>query len=258
MLKPTEIADIYSAIKIALDKAERDWRNAGEELIAESYSAESNRTNIPSKIPGHERVQDEETVIDEFIAFVADMRDSTKHLLCALSSKNSKVSQLQRVYYETSALLPAIATLVTLRGGGVTEYLGDGVLALFRVDNDCEEVIINTYQTAKDCIDELRDIVNEQLRLRYSLPPIDLGIGLALSKAIVTLVGIEGNLQPKAFGECVFKATKLSCKKNSVGIDVKLYTAWPRAPGGSVKHKKEVFNGETGYVCYKRYSKQEG
>jgi len=49
----------------------------------------------------------------------------------AVSSKTSKVSQLQRIFYETSALLPAMAKLIFFENGSVTEYLGDGVLGLF-------------------------------------------------------------------------------------------------------------------------------
>lgn len=41
-------------------------------------------------------------------------------------------------------------------------------------------------------------------------PPLKIGIGLAMSKAIVSLTGLSDNHHPKAFGECVFRAIKRS------------------------------------------------
>lgn len=243
---------VVACINSALDKAEEHWRNGGQQLLRkslivnESYaSAES----APSSIPGHKVVQDEETVIDEFIALVADMRDSSKHLNCAI---NAKVSQLQRVFYETSALLPALAMTIKFEEGSVTEYLGDGVLALFRVDHvDKPKAIYAAYAAATNCVQQTRALVNKALWDRYDLPSIDLGVGLAHSKAIVTLVGLPGEKHPKAFGECVFRATKLSGGKNEIYIDQFVKGLWPTAKGGVLRFIQKSRNEVDGYLISK-------
>lgn len=205
--------------------------------------------SAPSRIPGHEKVQDDETVIDEFIALVADMRDSSKHLNSAISEKTAKVSQLQRVYYETSALLPALALTIKFKNGNVTEYLGDGVLALFQVDQaDKSKAIYAAHGAAVNCIGQTRALVNAELDKRYSLPPLDLGVGLAMSKTIVTLVGLPGEKHPKAFGECVFRATKLSSGKNEIYVDAKVRGAWPTAKDGKLRFLERSKREVPGYL----------
>lgn len=255
MLTSSEKDELRLIINSSLDKAEKQWREGGHLLKANrELSIESMHESVmdsaePSKIPGHEMVRDDETVIDEFIAFVADMRDSSKHLMCAMSPKNADVSGLQRVYYETSALLPSLAYAVNKEDGSVTEYLGDGILALFRLDpEDKSEAIYAAHRAAKNAIGDARNIINEILSERYRLPPINLGVGLAVSKALITLVGLAPDKHPKAFGECVFRATKLSGGKNEVVSDENLKAIWPSSKGGTLQfHRKNVKNID-GYI----------
>jgi class 3 adenylate cyclase len=243
---------VVACINSALDKAEEHWRNGGQQLIRKSFVVNDSRAraeSAPSSIPGHKVVQDEETVIDEFIALVADMRDSSKHLNCAI---NAKVSQLQRIFYETSALLPALAMTIKFEEGSVTEYLGDGVLALFRVDKtDKPKAIYAAYEAANNCVQQTRVLVNKALWDRYDLPSIDLGVGLAHSKAIVTLVGLPGEKHPKAFGECVFRATKLSTGKNEIYIDQFVKGLWPTTKGGLLRFILKSRNDVDGYLISK-------
>lgn len=89
-----------------------------------------------SLMPGLPPIYEGQTIIGEFIALVADMRDSTNHLLQAISPKKADISDLQRVFYETSALLPSLAKVVSFHDGKTTEYLGDGILAFFLVDEE--------------------------------------------------------------------------------------------------------------------------
>ncbi len=116
--------------------------------------------SMPSRIPGHEMVTPEGKT-DELICLVADMRKSSEHLMCAIGG--NRPSQLTRVHYETSALLPALERTIQFNEGSVTEYLGDGILALFRVTDDEGESIKNAYRAAKNCIGDTRHIVNEAL-----------------------------------------------------------------------------------------------
>lgn len=254
MLTPSEKNELQLIINSSLNKAEKQWEEGGHLLKSNLAMDSMNESFIdsaePSKIPGHKIVRDGETVIDEFIAFVADMRDSSQHLMCAISPKNADVSGLQRVHYETSALLPSLAYVINKEGGNVTEYLGDGVLALFQIDPDAkEDAIYASHRAAKNSIICARDLINEILLMRYNLPKIDLGVGLAVSKTLITLVGLAPDKQPKAFGECVFKATKLSVGKNEVICDKNLKAMWPSSKGGSLKFKgKSLKNNIEGYV----------
>jgi hypothetical protein len=156
--------------------------------------------------------------------------------------KKAKVSLLQRVYYETSALLPALALTINFEGGSVTEYLGDGLLALFKVDpEDKSKAIYAAHRAAKDSIGPIRHAVNSIIRERYSLPEIDLGVGLAISKTLVTLIGIKNEKHPKAIGECIFRASKLSSERNLIIVDENMKINWPTAKYGTLKfHKKKV------------------
>lgn len=255
MLSKAEENQINACINEALDRAENHWRNGGYKLMAKAVTLDSineRMESAPSHIPGHGIVQDEETVIDEFIALVADMRDSSKHLNSAISAKTSKVSQLQRVYYETSALLPALALTVKFQNGNVTEYLGDGVLALFKVDAaDKSVAIYAAYEAAVNSVGRTRQLVNIILSERYNLPELDLGVGLALSKTIVTLIGLPGEKHPKAFGECVFRATKLSGGKNEIYVDEFVRGTWPKAENGTLRFTLREKNNVNGYLITK-------
>lgn len=250
MLTANQASEIESLVVQSLDRAEATWDKVGTEFrLMEGVMAKAEI--VPSKIPGHSWVSDDRPVVDTFIAAVVDMRDSSKHLLQAISQKEAKVSQLQRVFYETSALLPAMAQTLKYRQGQVTEYLGDGVLALFRAEpGDEENTIYRAYWASQDCIGGARTIVNSELARRYSLPPLDLGVGLSCSKAIVTLVGLDGDKHPKAVGECVYRAAKLSKGKNEVHVDAWLRKTWPSGEKGILRFFEKSLRGEPGYLVH--------
>ncbi len=243
MLSSNEKELIERIINNSLDRAEEHWKNGGyllqENFTMDNMSMESieKRASEPSNIPGRPIVQDGETVISEFIALVMDMRDSSKHLMNDISAKTSSVTRLERIYYETSALLPAVEQTIKFKKGSVTEYLGDGLLALFKVDIDDKHMARKqAYDAAVNIIIDTRNILNEILEKRYGLPPIDLGVGLSISQTLVTLMGLSGNKKyPKAFGQCVFRATKLSNERNKIGIDDMLHKMWPTSKTGRLR-----------------------
>lgn len=252
MLTKEEKKLIEDVIKESLNLAEKHWQNGGY-LLKESVTFDNigleRYESEPSKIPGHSEVQDRETVIDEFIALVMDMRDSSDHLMQDISSKISKVTMLQRVYYETSALLPAVEQTIKFSHGSVTEYLGDGVLAFFKVDEDDKhKTIREVYKIAENIMDDTLLIVNDILNKRYGLPPLEIGIGLSMSKALVTLMGLSGSKHPKAFGTCVFKSTKLSSGRNEILTDEWIRDSWPSSSGGELKFKSKRVKGVDGYL----------
>jgi len=257
-MNSSDILDIRMLVNRSLDHAEKHWRKGGHHLIAESASGNEalNKSAMDaavSRIPGYEIVEDGETIVDEFIAIVIDMRGSTKHMLNA--DKSSSLEGIQRVFYETSALLPALEKTINIYSGGVTEYLGDGVLGFFKRDEaKPEKAIYNAHDAAKSCLSTTLEIVNESLKIRYGLPPLVIGVGMALSKALISLSGIDGVKHPKAYGECVFRATKLSGGQNVVLIDQRLRDAWPKTQGGTLSFmKSEVAkDGVTGFKLIRK------
>ena len=80
-------AQIRFCVEEALDYAERVWNRVGDELVehevsrvAKAFVADSMATDFPGRLT----IEPESPEVDYFIAFVADMRDSTRHLLCAI------------------------------------------------------------------------------------------------------------------------------------------------------------------------------
>lgn len=248
MLTEQQSIELKQLVSRSLDRAENIWNKVGREVqVMEERLAKDEA--LPSSIPGHSWVSEDRPLVDTFVAVVVDIRDSSKHLLQAISPKEAKVSQLQRVFYETSALLPAVAQTLGYKKGRVTEYLGDGVLALFQVESGEEEQsIYSAYWASQDCIVDVRSIVNNELAFRYSLPALDLGVGLSYSKAIVTLVGLDGEKHPKAIGECVYRAAKLSKGRNEVYVDEWLRNSWPSGKGGILRFLSKTLRGEQGYL----------
>lgn len=232
-----QLTDINSTISDSLNRAEKNW-NAVKTAFAIESLQERFEHYEPSKIPGHPFVSDGKPEVTTFIAMVVDMRNSTEHL--QTERNNPKIENgFQRIYYETSALLPAISKTVSFNDGFVTEYLGDGALILFKVDDGNEkDVITSVSVAAKHCINETRQAINSQLYARYNLKAIDIGIGLSIGKAMVTLVGDIDNLQPKAIGKCIWEATKLSSEVNKIVISDNLHSAWPTSKGGTVLFKQ--------------------
>lgn len=224
MLNKDQKDKINILINKTLDRAESIWENGGYNLLESLESDElilEKAESVNSFIPGYPIVAEENTpLIDTFIAMVADIRGSSKNLL----NPHNLDSGIQRVYYETSALLPAMAMAIQYQKGQVTEYLGDGILALFRIEDNA--AIISACNAAISCIDEIRVLVNKELYERYGLPNLDIGIGLSMSKAIISLVGLNNAKQAKIIGECVYNAAKLSKGKNEIITDKKTFESF--------------------------------
>jgi class 3 adenylate cyclase len=237
--------DIKKIVNKSLDRAEAIWDEVGTLIFAKCD--ESFRAAIPSQIPEHSLVDPDKPEVGEFIALVVDMRQSSRHLMCEIAE--AKVSRLQRIFYEVSALLPATAQIIYDKNGKITEYLGDGLLSIFKVDsNNPNESLYASYYAARECIKNVNNIINPILNERYSLPDISIGVGLAKSKAVVTTMGLVKYMQPKVFGKCVFYATKLSSGNNQIYIDKNLKAAWPTSKGGKLTFIKKTLKDVDGYL----------
>lgn len=233
-------ATLLETAQTSLDQAEKIWEGVADQLEkAAAFEVLVERAVLPSRIPGHPFVDADKPMVDDFIAFVFDIRDSTKHLLHRIASAD--VTQLQRVFYETSATLPVMERVLTHHGGHVTEYLGDGLLGFFRLPAEQRDDVVKASGTAaRNAIQALQEIVSPLLTERYRLPALYGGVGLAVSQAIVTVVGSGYFGQPKAFGECVFRASKLAnpegySGRDSIFVDKVLFEMWPSSKSGLLK-----------------------
>lgn len=253
MLPNKQKIELIQVVRESLDEAENIWNKVGDALVMansrlSTYKAES----VNTQIPGYPIIEQGQPKVDDFIAIVADMRDSTTHLLQAISQKTASVNQLQRVFYETSALLPSLAKAIGYENGKITEYLGDGILGLFCVNKeDKSETIYAANRAASKCLETVSDVVNPLIAERYSLPPLQIGVGLAYSKAVVTLVGLPNFMQPKVFGECVFRASKLSSGSNEVIIDKVLRDMWPTSKNGTLRFIPKKKRNVDGFLIQK-------
>lgn len=240
-LTDEQSAIVRALVATSLEAAEDVWEKHQPifETATETLKFETlaKRAEVaPSRIPNHPFVSSEHSELAEYVCLVADMRDSSKHLMEAYSKSKPSYERMKRVYFETAALLPALDQTVQFEQGSVTEYLGDGILAVFSVNpDDRGPDIKRAHRAAQNCVSDTRAIVNKEIADRYQLPALDLGVGLGFGDAIVQLVGVPSRMHPKVIGPCVYYATKLSSGRNIVLVNEALKKAWPTSKGGKLQ-----------------------
>ncbi|MFN4027711.1 MAG: hypothetical protein ACK4IZ_09715 [Flavobacterium sp.] len=225
--------ELKNSIIRELEIAENIFNDVRDELSKSVTFSRMDESISDSKIPGFSILKKGEGEVGDFIALVFDIRNSTDHLIHRISQGNAKVSQLERVYYETTAVNTLGILIVNKHKGRITEFLGDGFLALFEAKE--KNQVYTAHRTAKDCLKYLQSIVNPILKDRYNLPELKIGIGLAYSKAIVTLIGVGEDVHAKAIGECIYRASKLSKGFNEICADDQLKLFWPSSKDGTLK-----------------------
>lgn len=249
--------ELLEIVNKTLDRCEKQWENTlgQDELLKKAMrEAFAARTNIP----GHPYLDENQYKSDQFVAFMLDMRDSTKHLRQAISHRIARVSLMQRVFYEVSALLPAMAKVINEYNGAVTEYLGDGLLALFQLPKEKkaqELVLYNVLDAARTCMDALHQVVNVVLKTRYNLPPLQIGIGLAFSDAIISHFGLSPDTQVKVIGQCIYFASQCSKGRNQIIVHEWLENIWPTSKEGKLRFIPKQFSDFKGYIIEQDSSK---
>lgn len=236
--------EIKETVIKELEKAESIWKDVKDNIAVKatrSFSA-LNESYTPSSIPGFPLLKNGEGKVGEFIAMVLDIRNSSNHLLQAISNKKG-VSQLQRIFYETTAINTIGLITVNENSGTITEFLGDGFLAIYSAENNSD--VHKPKKAAEECLRVVKDIINPLLKERYDLPELTIGIGLAYSKAIVTVIGFNEDLFPKAIGECVFRASKLSNGNNEILYDNGIKNFWPTSKGGKISFSEKNHKNST-------------
>jgi class 3 adenylate cyclase len=136
--------------------------------------------------------------------------------------------------------------------GVVTEYLGDGLLALFQFpfdDTDKREKVCEVVMgVARECLEALQIAVNPILNQRYSLPSLKIGVGMSYSQSIITHFGIEPNTQVKVIGRCIYDVSKLSKGENEIAIHEKLKKVYPSSKEGKLSFFRKKIDDIEGYV----------
>lgn len=247
---------IQNLIDKQLDIADQFWEESGSNLedeeskrrelafeslnMSESIVCDSAEP-LDTRLPGVPKIPVYKSRNEELIALVADMRDSTKHAKTQINVQGQSFSPLRRIFLETSALLPAIEKTINFENGEVTEYLGDGVLGFFQLTGKDED-IYKVNRTAKRIIFDVRELVNNSISNRYGLPKeIHIGVGLAKSHTIIHAIGLDNKKHAKAFGSCVYDATKLSSGRNKIGVSPEIKKMWPQSSGGQIRFKAKKF-----------------
>ncbi|MDR0610011.1 MAG: hypothetical protein LBG58_07875 [Planctomycetaceae bacterium] len=241
MMNEQFLEELKQLAKQCLQEALSRFKQSKDKLVvnASALTTEKRASIVKTPIPGHPSINTEIPEVGRFIALVADMRDSTDHLL-RIEGNEKRPQKFERVFYETSVLLPVLARCIKEEKGEVIEYLGDGVLGLFYIpdDNEVKEYINHSYFAAQKCIDSVDKIINPLLETELKLPSLKIGIGMGYGDAIVTTIGLPENPIPKVIGECVYRASKLSDLSNKIAVDKILYDTWPKDKNGTLQFKR--------------------
>ena len=231
--------DLKKEIELSLARAAECWEQTGSYFVVENSTRKtlSKAANDSSKVPGFPGIEWSDYQKGCFICLIADLRNSSMRFGSIISGWHEPE---KRVLFETFAMLAMFDFAISKYGGVVTEYLGDGCLGLFYVPDDLDEqesgkVFKNALKAAKYIVGEGRNVLNKCLQeLTYPVPALDIGVGVAYSKGIVTRVGSAQNNSVKVIGSCVYKAAKLSDGVNEFILDKSFTTWYPSSKGGKL------------------------
>lgn len=183
----------------------------------------------------------------EFIAMMTDIRDSTG----IINGQNGLVNMFL-IFYVYAGI---VAKIVDSYDGTSTEYLGDGVLNLFDTKEvSRDEALKRSLRASRDIMEAREEILNP-LFFENGLPQINLGIGIDHGITIVTKFGYRGDTDLKAFGRCVYNASKLSKGINKIKVSAGSKSVWPSAHGGTLQFiNPEYIENNIAYTIANSYS----
>lgn len=198
--------------------------------------------NEEAEIPGFETkpMKFGQFVNKEFVAMMTDIRKSTD-----IINRPSGTRDMFLIFYAYSAVT---ANIVDHYGGTSTEFLGDGVINLFDTDKGLDQAFRNSIRASREILAARSQILNPLFQ-HLQLPTIDLGIGIDHGVTIVTRFGYKTDNDLKAFGSCVYNASKLSKGMNEIIISEKSQSAWPTSPDGKLQFSRTLL--KEGLIGYK-------
>ena len=196
-----------------------------------------------AELPGFENRQPKfgEFIEKDFVVMMTDICKSTD-----IINRPRGVRDMFIIYYIYSAV---VAKLVDEYKGTSTEFLGDGVLSLFDTDSGIHEAMKHAMVSSQQIMYARQYILNPFF-LQYGLPCIDFGIGIDYGTTIVTRFGHSQDNDLKAFGKCVYEASKLSKSYNEVLVSAGAQSNWPTAENGILNFLNKQVGSKFAYAAY--------
>ena len=127
------------------------------------------------------------------------------------------------------------------RGGEILKFIGDAMLAIFRIEND--DALSGACESALDAAEQAQSLLGEmnQARRKTGEPPIAVGIGLHVGDVMYGNIGAADRLDFTVIGPAVNLAARIESLCRELGQDVILSKDFVRASGAEFeslgKHK---------------------
>lgn len=192
------------------------------------------RLNEEAEVPGFEEKPMKFGRFEnrEFIVMMTDIRKSTD----IINSKNGNISMFL-IFYIYAGI---VAKIVDSYNGTSTEFLGDGVLNLFDTKEITRDTALSNSMLASWEILEARETILNPFFNNVGLPTINLGIGIDHGITIVTKFGYRNDTDLKAFGRCVYNASKLCKGVNQIIVSENSKDVWPTGPEGRLNFQPPI------------------
>jgi len=202
--------------------------------------------NEEAELPGYENrtIKFGKFENREFVIMMIDIRKSTD----IINSPNGFVHMFL-IFYIYAGIT---AKIVDFHNGNSTEFLGDGVLNIFDTKTDGLQSALRRSMEASWDILEARETILNPFFEENGLPIINMGIGIDHGITIVTQFGYRGDTDLKAFGKCVYNASKLSKGMNEIFVSENSQSKWPQGVGGLLRFGNP-FQTEGDIIGYETY-----
>jgi class 3 adenylate cyclase len=212
--------------------------------LSESLKAELVKLHIneEAEVPGinPNSIKFGKFINREFVIMMTDIRKSTD----IIKGKNG-LPNMFLIFYIYAGI---VAKIVDSHKGTSTEFLGDGVLNMFDINDLGKDTALRNCALAAFDIMYAREYILNPFFLTKGIPTIDLGIGIDYGPTIVTSFGYRSDTDLKAFGTCAYIAAKLSKGVNIIDVSQNCKSVWPTSPGGKLMFSlPKLVNGQSSY-----------
>lgn len=175
-----------------------------------------------------------------FVVMMTDIRRSTE----IINAPNGTINMFL-IFYVYAGV---VAKIVDKCGGTSTEFLGDGVLNLFDTKEDRDSALMRCALASRQILEAQEAILNPFFS-NQGLPAINLGIGIDYGMTVVTQFGYRSDTDLKAFGQCVYNASKLCKGVNAIKVSANAKAIWPTGPEGKLQFSgPEIIEGKFAYT----------
>lgn len=109
-----------------------------------------------------------------------------------------------------------VVALIHERGGSVTSFMGDGIMAVFGAPNALQNPSREAFEAGRKMLEHVAGL-NEQFRSEGQAP-IDIGIGLHAGEAVIGHVGSSARHDYTAIGDVINVASRLESLTKEAGF----------------------------------------